>query len=425
MSFLRTDPELLSMVFGYRLALFFYRLGIFLISFFHAKANRWRKGQQGLFTKMAHELKEPGPRVWFHCASVGEFEQARPIMEGFKQQYPGYQIILTFFSPSGYELRKDYPGAHKVFYLPLDSPASARKLIHLIQPALVLFVKYEFWFFILKELKSAGIPVFLISGIFRPSQRFFHWHGMMGRRTLGFFQHFFVQDDQSIRLLASIGLKNASVAGDTRVDRVVNIADRPLDLPIVSSFAASAPVLFGGSTWPPDEDFLFQYFEQAPSNLKLVIAPHEVDPAQIQRLNRFERWPLVYYSGTNPELASQARILILDTIGILSSAYRFAYIAHVGGAFRTGLHNTLEPAVYGIPVVFGPHFRKFNEASLLIEAGAAFSFARYGEYQTVLNRFFANDRERVETGQKGWMQVRKMAGATTQIMKYIESIHFQ
>jgi 3-deoxy-D-manno-octulosonic-acid transferase len=313
------------------------------------------------------------PVLWIHAASLGEFEQGRPVIEAFRAQYPDWAIVLTFFSPSGYEIRKNYPHADLVCYLPADTTRNARRFIELIQPQVAIFVKYEFWSNYLAELKNRDTPTLLISGIFRPSQPFFAWYGAFWRNMLRCFTHFFVQTTESAALLKSIGFENTTVAGDTRIDRVLTLAGTAPENALVARFA-NAPPLVVGSSWPADEAIYLPVLEDpALKHLKVVIAPHEPSAAYVNRLIDQLGAQAVRYSTANPETVGNARYLIIDNIGMLNTLYQYGFAAYIGGGFGKGIHNTLEPAAYGLPVLFGPRFEKFEEARQLVASGGAFA----------------------------------------------------
>jgi 3-deoxy-D-manno-octulosonic-acid transferase len=356
-----------------------------------------------------------------HCASLGEFEQGRPLLEELKKQFPSYPVILSFFSPSGFEIRKNYPGADKVIYLPVDSASNAKKLIGEINPAIVFWVKYEYWFHYLFELKQRKIPVLLVSGIFRDSQPFFKPYGSIWRRMLGFFDHLFVQNEDSIALLHSIGIRdNVSGAGDTRFDRVIEIAEKKENVPYISAFVQGHPVLIAGSTWEDDEIELIHYVKLHPQT-RFIIAPHEIDTANLQDVKK-EFNNSIFYSdlGKGP-VPDHINVLIIDNIGMLSRLYQYADVAYIGGGFGSdGIHNTLEAAVYAKPVVFGPVYKKFAEARGLVEAGGAFSISNALELEKLLDGLF-HDQEMLQRASLASKEyVYRMRGATRKIIGYVE-----
>jgi len=319
--------------------------------------------------------------IWFHCASLGEFEQGRPVIEAFRTAHPDWKILLTFFSPSGYEIRKNYEGADYIFYLPLDTPWDAKKFIRLVRPSLVVFVKYEFWFHYLDILYKEKIPVYIISAIFRPQQHFFKWYGGWARKQLKKVTRFFVQDQASEELLRAKGIEQVTVSGDTRFDRVATIASNAKSFPLVEKFAAQNAIFLAGSTWPDDEELILKLIEAYGDRMKFIIAPHEVHGARIEALKgliqnskfKIQNLNAEIYSELSEENAVTTRVLIIDGIGFLSHLYQYATIAYIGGGFGAGIHNILEAAAFGKPVIFGPRYEKFREAVDLIEAGGAFS----------------------------------------------------
>ena len=358
-----------------------------------------------------------------HCASLGEFEQGRPVLEAIKQQYPSSKIILTFFSPSGYEIRKNYPGADAIFYLPMDSAANARKFIDTINPVLVLWVKYEYWYYYLSALEKRNIPVILISGIFRKDQPFFKWYGGLWRKMLHFFSRFFVQNTYSESLLKQVGIPSEKiiVSGDTRFDRVVNIAEKKESIPGIDDFCGNSKVLIAGSTWEDDEAELVHYIRIHPE-IKFVIAPHEVDPHNLKDVKKIFAGAVFYSELVNGDtLPAGTHILIIDNIGILSKLYRYATVTYIGGGFGSdGIHNILEAAVYGKPVIFGPVYEKFAEAVDCIAAGGAFSINNALELERLLNSLFSDESRLQQSGAAAGKYVHEHGGATRTIMDHVK-----
>ncbi len=399
-----------------------YYLGIFVASAFNAKARLWIKGRKKIFIKIEQELKNNDEdKVWFHCASLGEFEQARPVIETFKEKYPDKKIILTFFSPSGYEIRKNYPLADWVFYLPLDTPKNARKLVKLFNPELVFFVKYDLWYFILRELHKKGKKIVLFSAIFRPNQIFFNkiagkWYG----RVLFFFSHIFVQDKASMHLLKRNGINNVSIAGDTRFDRVVKIAQQFEPLPLISDFVNDKTIV-AGSTWEEDEKLLALYIKEHPE-IKLILAPHEVTAKNISRITRLFNGNHVKYSELSDQKSApkDAQVMIIDTIGLLSKLYKYATVSYVGGGFGNGIHNLLEAIVFGKPVVFGPNHKKFKEALDLLYLGIGFTINDYESLDKELSRLINDNQLRKEIEYKALRYIYNNTGATEKILKWVE-----
>lgn len=362
-----------------------YQSFIWLASKFNNnKATLFLSGRENVFA-LLEQKRLPGEHyVWFHAASLGEFEQGRPIMESLKNSHPEYKILLTFFSPSGYEVRKDYQGADIICYLPMDMSWNVKRFLDIVQPDCAIFIKYEFWMNYLLELKKRQIKTYIVSAIFRESQLFFRSYGGFYRRLLKSFTHLFVQNDESVRLLHSIGFDNVTKVGDTRFDRVADIAAKSKDLPIVQAFKSDAKVLIAGSSWPNDENILLPYFNQN-FPLKLIIAPHEIDEGHLQSIISQLKRPYIRYSQATIENVKEADCLIIDCFGLLSSIYRYGEIAYIGGGFGVGIHNILEAAVYGIPVIFGPNYKKFQEAVDLIELGGAFSIADYTGFSRLMS----------------------------------------
>ena len=398
----------------YNFFIFLYNIGVWIATFFSKKVSTMWKGEHDTFRILEEKVDPNGKYIWFHAASLGEFEQGRPIMEKIKREHPEYKILLTFFSPSGYEVRKDYPLADVVCYLPMDKPSLVRRFLDAVKIEKAFFVKYEFWGNYLSELKRRGIPTYIISAIFRPTQAFFKWYGATFRRMLGCYDMLFVQDEESRALLAGIGVDNVVVAGDTRFDRVTDILEDHTDLPVVESFSRGAFTLFVGSSWQPDEDFIIPYFNKHPE-MKMVLAPHEISEDRISGILTGLKRPAVCYTKTTPEEAAEADCLIIDCYGILSKSYRFATVAYVGGGFGVGIHNINEAAVYGIPVVFGPKYGKFKEARDLIALEGAFTVSGGDEYALVMNRLLSDGEYLKKHGEIAGGYIRDNLGATRRI----------
>lgn len=424
------------MLFLYRIGLCVFALLMKLVALWHPKARLWVRGRKGLLERIVTEVDSSKPSIWFHFASLGEFEQGRPVMEALKKERPDTKLIITFFSPSGYEIRKNYELADHVFYLPLDTPQHAAAFIHSIRPQLAVFTKYEYWYFYFRELSRQQIPLYIISGIFRKDQVFFTWYGALHRRMLGFVRHFFVQNQESVNLLGSLGFSNSTLNGDTRFDRVCELARQPKTLPEIKNFCSNSPVFIAGSTWPEDEALLAKLLQHYP-NWKLIIAPHEVGDTQIHDLmKRFQEGQAIRYTElgsqnlkvNNPtshklqaaSLNTQYSVLIIDTIGLLSSLYQFADVAYIGGGFGKGIHNTLEAAAYGVPVIFGPNYQKFQEAKDLISATAGFTITNEVDLLNVM-RVLQDKSTRTEAGKAAGAYVKSQVGASESVLKYILS----
>jgi 3-deoxy-D-manno-octulosonic-acid transferase len=368
----------------YSIAIYLYALVIRVAAMFNAKAKKWIDGRKNIFSELKQKIHtSTHPVIWFHCASLGEFEQGRPVIEQLKRDHADIRIILTFFSPSGYEIRKNYAEADYVFYLPADTPSNAKKFIRIVKPAAVFFVKYEFWFNYLNELKNNAIPTYLISGIFRKEHYFFKGYASWFRKQLEAFNHFYLQDEQSKQLLNKIGYKNATVAGDTRFDRVLEISRNIKKIPLIELFKQQSPVFIAGSTWDPDEELLAG-FDFAAAGFKLIIAPHEISEPRIQAIaSRFSK-NAVRYSEATADNVRSTDVLIIDNIGMLSSIYQYGTVALIGGGFGKGIHNILEAAAFGLPVIFGPNYKKFEEAKELVHLRGAFAVNDTKEFQNIL-----------------------------------------
>lgn len=356
-----------------------------------------------------------------HCASLGEFEQGRPVLESLKAQYPGYKLLLTFFSPSGYEVRKDYKGADLITYLPMDSKANAMKFINMVDPKLVIWVKYEYWFHYLTTLKKKEVPVLLISGIFRKDQPFFKWYGRLHQFILESFSHLFVQNEGSKQLLESIGFKKVTVNGDTRFDRVVEIAAQFQPIPTIASFCGNRPVVVAGSTWDADEEEL-DHFANTHPDIRFIIAPHEIDEPHLHDIAKLFKHTIRFSEWAKTQQADPSvNTLIIDNIGMLSKLYHYATITYVGGGFgKDGVHNVLEAAVYGKPVVFGPVYDKFIEAEELVEAGGAVSIETALELERVFNEFLSQQPAYQKAAEAAARYVASKTGATRAVTAYIQ-----
>jgi 3-deoxy-D-manno-octulosonic-acid transferase len=361
--------------------------------------------------------------IWFHASSLGEFEQGRPMIEKIKAGYPQYKILLTFFSPSGYEVRKNYMKADVVCYLPFDTPYKVRKFINLANPVMAVFIKYEFWGNYLSELKKRGIPVFLISAIFRRRQLFFRWYGKPYLKILGYFNHLFVQDQASAELLSEYGITNVSVTGDTRFDRVSDVRKQSRELPVIESFMKNRRgekqrILVAGSTWPKDEEIIIRYFNEHPE-IKLIIAPHEIHRGHLLDIHSQLKRPSVRLSEANEQFLAEKDCLIIDSFGLLSSIYRYGVIAYVGGGFGAGIHNILEAAVYGVPVLFGPKYHKFREAKGLIAIGGGFSVPNEKAFQTTMDDLLSSPSLLDSTGRIAGDFVKDNTGTTDKILRQL------
>lgn len=404
----------------YTIAIYLYALAVRLASLTNRKARLMIKGHRKTWRTLRDHAKERRHYVWFHAASLGEFEQGRPLMERLRREHPEKRILLTFFSPSGYEVRKDYAGADLVCYLPFDTPLNARRFIRLVQPEKAFFIKYEFWHHYIDELHRAGVPVYSVSSIFRNDQIFFRPYGRGYARVLHHFNHFFVQNEASRRLLNSLGVTQVSVTGDTRFDRVIDIRNQAKSLPLAAALTGDSRTIVAGSTWPPDEEILIPYFNRHPE-LKLIIAPHEVNEERLRSIEQRLKRPALRYSQATPESSAQADCLIIDGYGLLSSLYRYATLAYVGGGFGVGIHNVPEAAVYGVPVFFGPNNQRFREARDLINEGGSFEVTSADDFQAQADRLLADERALAKSGQAAGDYIRRNSGATEAIFR---EVHF-
>jgi 3-deoxy-D-manno-octulosonic-acid transferase len=448
-------------LFFYNIFLLLYSLGIRITALWNPKARLWLNGRKDVWENLKSEVgsrrSENSPQtsdlsqisvrpqtsdfrpqaegrrplVWMHSSSLGEFEQGRPVLEQIRKQYPNVQVLLTFFSPSGYEVQKNYPGADYISYLPMDGKVNARKLLNIVQPDLVIWIKYEYWYYYLTELKKQQIPLLLVSGIFRPDQPFFQWYGRLHRYMLESFQHLFVQTSASKRLLGQIGFHNSvTVSGDTRFDRVVQIAEQSESLPLIEAFCGNSKVVVAGSTWPEDEEEMDHYANTHP-DIKFIIAPHEIDEEHLQEIEklfkhtiRFSRWRQTAAAQgaiSRRQAETVINTLIIDNIGMLSKLYKYATITYVGGGFgEDGVHNVVEAAVYGKPVVFGPVYEKYVEAVELVQAQGAFVVQTALELEETFNKLFENSTGYQASCQAARNYVYSKNGATDTIMQFIQ-----
>lgn len=410
----------------YNLFLLLYSIGIRVASLWNPKAKKWLVGRNEIFATINSPLTNHHSQlVWMHCASLGEFEQGRPLLEELKTKYADLKFVLTFFSPSGYEVMKEYKGADHVFYLPMDNIFAAKKFIDAINPSLVLWVKYEYWFYYLQELKRRNIPVLLVSGIFRNNQPFFKWYGGIWKQMLQNFDHFFVQNESSQKLLETIGItQNVTVSGDTRFDRVIEIAKQSLDSTIIQSFCANNTVIVAGSTWDDDEVILAAYGDETDHQQKIIIVPHELDKAHIESIKKMFKRSICYTEiEMDPLLLNNIsgyHTLIVDTVGMLSRLYSYGHINYVGGGFTNdGIHNILEAAVWGKPIIIGDNYDKYFEAVDLIEAAAAESISDAIELKEVVDNWLTDNVAYNESAKAAKEYIYANGGATKKIMEYI------
>lgn len=404
----------------YFIGLVLYKTAATLISPFNPKAKKWVKGQWHLLKKIRKAINNQNGNqkiLWVHCSSLGEFEQGRPVIEAFREKHPDYKILLTFFSPSGYEVRKNYNRVDWVFYLPLDLPFNAKRFIRTVNPTVAIFVKYEFWFSYLTGLKKNGTHTYLISAIFRSNQTFFRKCGGFSRKMLSCFDHLFVQNEHSVELLKSINITNVTRAGDTRFDRVYQLVSQAVDIPAIEKFKTGKPLLIAGSTWADDERMIAKYASHH-TDMQMVIAPHEVNEPHIESIIKlFPNRKLIRFTRLkDDENLADYDILLIDTIGLLMSAYRYGDWAYIGGGFnKSGIHNTLEAATFGLPVVFGPNFGKFMEAKGLVNAESGFSISAQAQLDAIFDLLRTNEAFRKQAGEKSKAYVKQNLGATTTI----------
>ena len=394
-----------------------YFLAVYIASFFSSKAKLWINGRRQVVNESAEKC------IWFHFASLGEFEQGRPVLEQLRQLHPNKKIVISFFSPSGYEIRKNTPLANEVYYLPLDTAANAREFINAINPQMVIFTKYEYWYHYFNELNMREIPLYIISGIFRPGQVFFKWYGGLHRKILSFVTHFYVQDDASVQLLQNIGITNVTPSGDTRFDRVWANAQQPKELPLVASFVGKSKVFIAGSTWPDDEKLIAKLVAVHP-DWKFIIAPHEIGEDKINGLlDLLPKDKTISFSKLITQNALlNTQILVINNIGMLSSLYQYGNIAYIGGGFGAVIHNTLEAAAFGLPVIFGPNYQKFKEARDIITLKAGFSINNEAELKTVAGTLINDESFYTYATTQIKLYVQQNTGATGSIINAINPL---
>jgi 3-deoxy-D-manno-octulosonic-acid transferase len=413
-------------VFFYNIFLLVYKLGIRVVSLFNTKAKKWVLGRKNIFQKLEAAIAENENIVWMHCASLGEFEQGRPVLEKLRVQYPHHKYLLTFFSPSGYEVRKDYDGVDWVFYLPMDGAVNAKRFLEIVKPSLVIFVKYEFWYYYLKKIHYRNIPLLLISALFRKEMSFFKWYASIQRKMLTRFDHLFVQNPESKKLLGQIGLTdNCTIAGDTRFDRVHEIADKFESIPLIKQFIGNNKAIIAGSTWPEDEIVLQKAFAGiSDPSLKLIIAPHEINEKHIaDLLNLFPK--AIRFSQLATLRSTPETVLIIDNIGMLSRLYKYAWITYLGGAMgNRGIHNVLEAAVYNKIVLFGPVYEKYAEVIGLVKAGGGIPFNDIKKDGSLLRQLIESLLQNTEEynfrSKAAGDYVRENTGATNKIIQFIQ-----
>ena len=413
------------MRFLYSTGVIFYYFFLRLAGMFSSKARAWHYGRKELFGKLEEVFsihfsdEDPAPVAWFHCASLGEFEQGRPVIEAYRQEFPTHLILLTFFSPSGYNHRNQYDFVDHVFYLPIDTIHNSKRFVNIIRPSIAVFVKYEFWFNYLNQLFIHKVPVYTISAVFRPNQHFFKWYGGWFRTHLRKIKTVFVQDEESAELLKMVDVNNVMIGGDTRFDRVMDLKSFQQPFPLIDQFVKGKQVLVAGSTWLPDEELILDFYKKYAGQVKLIIAPHEIGANHIKELLNLLGDKAILYSNTEGINLAEKDALIVDSIGILSQLYRFASITYIGGGFGVGIHNTLEAAAFGNPVFFGPNYHRFREARDMVALNAAFCVETPSEFTEKAQLLLADREKLEEVSARAEKYVRDRAGATQRIMKVL------
>ena len=404
-----------------------YYAGVFIASRFNKKVRTMWDGEQQTFSILERKLEKGARYLWFHAASLGEFEQGRPLMERIREEHPEYKIVLTFFSPSGYEVRNNYEGADIICYLPLDTLRNARRFVEMVRPEKAFFIKYEFWNNYLATLKNAGIPVYSVSSIFREGQAFFRSGASRYARVLTNFAHFFVQNEESKNLLSGIGINCVDVVGDTRFDRVLQIKAAAKHLPIVEAFvgqngseSSCKKVFVAGSSWQPDEEIFIPFFNEH-KDWKLIIAPHVIGEDHLKQIIKLlEGRKVVRYTQATEENVREADVLIIDCFGLLSSIYHYGEVSYIGGGFGVGIHNTLEAAVWNIPVIFGPNNKKFREAQGLLQSKGGYEITNASDFADIMNKFISDEATLAEAGNQAGKYVQSLAGATDKILSKVK-----
>lgn len=401
----------------YNLGLGAYHTGIKLSAPFNPKAKQWVAGREHWQQKLK-QLLDGRPVVWVHCASLGEYEQGKPVIEAIEQAYPSKQVLVSFYSPSGYEVVKRREPQRAITYLPADSPKNAKEFLQITAPVLAIFIKYEFWYHYLMGLKVRSTPTLLVSGIFRPSQPFFKPWGALHREMMGAFSHFFVQDQPSAQLLNNLGIKHVTISGDTRFDRVNAILQNPVELPIIEQFATGNPVFIAGSTWPADEEILLPKLDDLlTQGWKVIIAPHDIHPAHIARLRQvLGNKAITYTQASSGAISPSHTMLVIDNVGLLAHAYKYATVAYIGGGFGKGIHNVLEAAANGLPIIFGLRYHKFKEARDLVDIGGAIPVGSYADFSNALDSLSKNKDNLERTANLCRAYVAQNTGATNSIM---------
>ena len=410
------------MLFLYNVIVHLARFFLLLSAPFNQKIRLFRKGRQSVFPFLKEHLSKQDKVIWVHAASLGEYEQGLPVIKSLKVAYPEYNVLVTFFSPSGYEVKKNSAEADLVTYLPLDTRINCRKFLNMVQPKLAIFIKYEIWPNYLKVLEERGIPTLLVSAIFNQKQSYFKIYGGFMRRALRRFHHIFVQDENSAELLKCLGIHEYTISGDTRFDRVLEIVGQEKPLPLIKRFIQDQPCLVAGSTWPEDEAVIVPYINADESPLKFVLVPHDIKTNHIKQLVSSITPPVKLYSELTESSEMEFKVLVVDQVGLLSSLYRFAKVAYVGGGFATGLHNTLEAAVYGIPVLIGPQYEGFREAEDLVARKGILPVQDRDDFKAECDRFFSEESLGIQTGQINTAYIDENQGATEKIVNYIRGL---
>ncbi|MDD7597569.1 MAG: glycosyltransferase N-terminal domain-containing protein [Prevotella sp.] len=403
----------------YQVAIYLYLCGVAVASIFSKKVKKMWKGERQTLDILKSKVNPNHQYIWFHAASLGEFEQGRPLIERIRADYPEYKILLTFFSPSGYEVRKNYEHADIVCYLPIDTIRNARRFLRTVRPCMAFFIKYEFWYNYLHILKHRNVPVYSVSSIFRENQIFFRWYGKSYAGVLRCFTHFFVQNEKSKHLLHTIGIDTVDVVGDTRFDRVLQIKEKAQQLPIVEAFKADKKVFVAGSSWAPDEDIFIPFMNEC-KDWKMIIAPHVISEEHLKRIEEKCKGKTVRYTATTPEEAAQAQCLLIDCFGLLSSVYHYGEVAYVGGGFGVGIHNVLEAVVWKMPVLFGPNHQRFQEAQELIKTKGGFEITDSSSFARIMQQFMTQQEYLRLSGEAAGSYVESKAGATHKILKQID-----
>lgn len=400
----------------YNLSIYLYLLAVAIASLFSEKVRKMWRGEREAIRILREKVDPTAQYVWFHAASLGEFEQGRPLMEQLRREHPEYKILLTFFSPSGYEVRKNYEGADIITYLPLDTITNARRFLRTIRPVMAFFIKYEFWYNYLHILCHRGVPVYSVSSIFRPGQIFFKWYGHQYSRVLKCFTRFYVQNEVSKQLLGTIGIMDVQIVGDTRFDRVLQIKAAAKQLPIVEAFIGGKKTFVAGSSWQPDEEIFIPFFNEH-RDWKLVLAPHVISEDHLQQIEKLLAGrKVVRYTQATEDNVRDAVVLIIDCFGLLSSIYHYADVTYVGGGFGVGIHNTLEAAVWDVPVFFGPNSQRFQEAQGLKQCGGGLEIASADDFRRLMQGFVDQPTLAKELGEKAGAYVKSMTGATQKIL---------